>query len=75
MTDLGFGGKGLAVTALITAMSVAGFTQAGVTDQDILNDQMTVGDVVSNGMGMRGQRYSALAKVNAETVQDSISAK
>ena len=64
-----FGGS-FAVTALVTAMSVSGIAQAGVTDKDIMQDQMTVEDVVSNGMGPRGQRYSPLDMINADTVQD-----
>ncbi|MBE9399744.1 PQQ-dependent methanol/ethanol family dehydrogenase [Pontibacterium sp. N1Y112] len=63
-------GKGFAVTALVAAMSLSGMANAGVTDKDILNDQMTTGDVVSNGLGPRGQRYSPLTAVNTDTVQD-----
>lgn len=62
--------KKFALSALIVAMSVAGTVQAGVTDKDIMNDQVTVEDVVTNGMGHRGQRFSPLAKVNTETVKD-----
>jgi len=59
-----------AVTALVAAMSVSGMATAAVTDQDILNDQATAEDVVSNGMGLRGQRYSMLDKLNTETVKE-----
>ncbi|GGK70041.1 PQQ-dependent methanol/ethanol family dehydrogenase [Amphritea balenae] len=59
-----------AVTALVAAMSVSGVAQAGVTDKDILQDQMTVEDVVSNGLGPRGQRYSPLDMINTDTVED-----
>ncbi len=62
--------KRFAVTALVAAMSVAGVASAGVTDQDILNDQMTMGDVVSNGLGPRGQRFSPLTAINGDTVQN-----
>ncbi|WP_286238469.1 PQQ-dependent methanol/ethanol family dehydrogenase [Neptuniibacter halophilus] len=62
--------KKFALSALVAAMSVAGTVQAGVTDQDILNDQMTVEDVVTNGMGPRGQRYSPMDKINTSTVKD-----
>ena len=65
-----YGLKGLALTSLVVAMSMTGVTQAKVTDQDILDDQATTADVVTNGMGSRGQRFSALAKVNGDTVQD-----
>ncbi|WP_027856589.1 PQQ-dependent methanol/ethanol family dehydrogenase [Marinobacterium jannaschii] len=62
--------KGFAVTAMVAAMSLAGMANAGVTDQDILNDAMTTDDVVSNGLGPRGQRFSPLTKVNTDTVKD-----
>ncbi|MFC6672972.1 PQQ-dependent methanol/ethanol family dehydrogenase [Marinobacterium aestuariivivens] len=61
---------GFAVTTLVAAMALSGPSQAGVTDQDILNDQATTEDVVSNGLGLRGQRYSPLTKVNGDTVQE-----
>ncbi|WP_020682730.1 PQQ-dependent methanol/ethanol family dehydrogenase [Marinobacterium rhizophilum] len=61
---------GFAVTTLVAAMSMTGITQAGVTDQDIQNDQATTEDVVSYGMGLRGQRYSPLTKVNTDTVKE-----
>ncbi|WP_415901222.1 PQQ-dependent methanol/ethanol family dehydrogenase [Neptuniibacter sp. QD29_5] len=62
--------KKFALSALVAAMSVAGTAQAGVTDKDIVNDQMTVEDVVTNGMGPRGQRYSPMTKINTKTVKD-----
>ncbi|MDF2180746.1 PQQ-dependent methanol/ethanol family dehydrogenase [Neptuniibacter sp. CAU 1671] len=62
--------KGFAVSALVAAMSVAGLANAGVTDKDIMNDAATVDDVVTNGMGLQGQRYSSLDKVNVDTVKD-----
>ncbi|KEA61924.1 Quino protein alcohol dehydrogenase [Marinobacterium lacunae] len=61
---------GFAVTALVAAMSSATVAQAGVTDKDILNDQMTTEDVVSNGLGPQGQRYSPLTKLNTKNVQE-----
>lgn len=62
--------KNFALSALVAAMTVAGTAQAGVTDKDILNDQMTTEDVVSNGLGPRGQRYSPMDKINTDTVKD-----
>lgn len=62
--------KKFALSALVAAMAVTGTAQAGVTDKDIINDQMTTGDVVSNGMGLRGQRYSPMDKINTKTVKD-----
>ena len=62
--------KKFALSALVAAMSVTGVANAGVTDKDIINDQMTAEDVVSNGMGPRGQRYSPMDKINTKTVND-----
>lgn len=61
---------GFAITALVAGMSLAGMTWAGVTDKDIINDQATTDDVVSNGLGPKGQRFSPLTKLNTETVKD-----
>ncbi|WP_317932781.1 PQQ-dependent methanol/ethanol family dehydrogenase [Halioxenophilus sp. WMMB6] len=48
-----------------------GTAQVGavVTDNDIINDAETVTDVVSNGLGPRGQRYSPLKDVNVKNVK------
>lgn len=63
--------KKFALSAIVAAMSVAGTAYAaGVTDKDILNDQMTAEDVVTNGMGPRAQRYSPMDKINTKTVKD-----
>lgn len=63
-------GKGFAVSTLAAAISFSAVVSAGVTDKDIMNDQATTDDVVSNGMGLRGQRYSSLTAVNPDTVKD-----
>ncbi|SFF80667.1 PQQ-dependent methanol/ethanol family dehydrogenase [Neptunomonas qingdaonensis] len=63
-------GKGFAVSTLAAAISFSAVVSAGVTDKDIMNDQATTEDVVSNGMGLRGQRYSSLTAVNPDTVKD-----
>ncbi len=63
-------GKGFAVSTLAAAISFSAVVSAGVTDKDIMNDQATTHDVVSNGMGLRGQRYSSLTAVNPDTVKD-----
>lgn len=60
------------ITASLLAWSQAGM--AGVTDADIANDATTAGDVVSFGMGTQGQRYSALDKINANTVANLVPA-
>jgi alcohol dehydrogenase (cytochrome c) len=62
--------QGFAVTTLVAAMSMTGMTHAGVTDEDIQNDQATTEDVVSYGIGLRGQRYSPLTKLNGDTIKE-----
>jgi alcohol dehydrogenase (cytochrome c) len=47
---------------------------AGVTEDDLLNDAKTPGDVVSNGMGRDGQRYSTLDQINRDTVKHLVPA-
>jgi len=60
------------ILSLSVAISLAltSVAQANVTDKDIANDQMTTDDVVSYGLGLRGQRYSPLEKINTSTVKD-----
>ena len=55
------------VAAAVAAMSFSSLLTAGVTDQDILNDAKTTGDIVSYGLGTHGQRYSPLKIVNDKT--------
>ena len=58
-----------ALSALCGAMLLHTSSAHAVTDQDILDDAKTTHQIVSNGLGLAGQRYSTLAKVNADTVQ------
>ncbi len=63
----------LVPTAIVAALSLgalAGTSHAGVTDKDIINDQKTPDDVVSYGLGPKGQRFSPLDKINTETVKN-----
>ena len=48
--------------------------RAGVTDDDIMNDAKTPGDVVSYGMGPQQHRFSSLAKINAGNVSKLVPA-
>ena len=61
-----------------TALIVTAFAhlpaEADVSNQDILNDQKTPGDVVTYGLGTRGQRYSPLTDVNKGNVADLVPA-
>ncbi len=43
-----------------------------VTYSDIANDAKTVNDVVSYGLGQKGQRYSPMTQVNKDTVKDLV---
>jgi len=59
-------GKHFAVSALALAISMG--AQA-VTDEDILNDQDTLEDIVSYGMGQQGQRFSPIKDLNTNNVK------
>ncbi|WP_269620961.1 methanol/ethanol family PQQ-dependent dehydrogenase [Zhongshania sp. BJYM1] len=61
--------RSVTVAAAVAAMSFSSLLNAGVTDQDILNDAKTTGDIVSYGLGTQGQRYSPLKIVNDKNVQ------
>ncbi len=63
-------------TASALALSVA-LTQPSLADvkiDDIVKDAETAGDVVSNGLGPQGQRYSSLKKVNKDNVGNLVPA-
>ncbi|MBO0612601.1 MAG: hypothetical protein RL122_1858 [Pseudomonadota bacterium] len=60
--------KVLLALAVGCAFSTAAI--AAVTDQDISDDAKTTADVVSYGMGLQGQRFSPLDKLNADTVKN-----
>ncbi|SKA46360.1 alcohol dehydrogenase (cytochrome c) [Enterovibrio nigricans DSM 22720] len=68
MTAMSFKRCGLfaALSLVLTAPSMA----AGVTDKDIMADQQTTEDVVTYGMGLRGQRFSPMDTINKETVSE-----
>ena len=61
------------VTALAAAvMSLGTVHAAPVTDEAIVNDAKSTGDVLSFGMGTEGQRFSPLTAVNTDTVKDLV---
>ncbi len=64
----------LASSLVMSAIMLATNAQAGVTDADIINDAKTTGDVVSYGIGPKGQRYSPLKSINADTVSKLVPA-
>ncbi|TVO53194.1 methanol/ethanol family PQQ-dependent dehydrogenase [Denitromonas halophila] len=63
-----------AAVSLIAAsvMGMGSIQAKGVSDADIVQDAATANDVVSFGMGTQGQRYSALDKINTESVKDLV---
>ncbi len=65
-------GKIIGITFIATQLigSTLMPAQASITDADIINDQATTGDVVSYGLGPRGQRYSPLKGINTSTVKN-----
>ena len=58
------------ILSLSVLIALSTGVNAKVTDKDILNDQATTDDVVSYGMGLKGQRYSPLGKISTDTVKD-----
>ena len=47
---------------------------ADVKIEDIVNDAATTNDVVSNGLGQQGQRYSTLEAINKDNVANLVPA-
>ncbi len=63
----------LLAAALLTLGS-AGAQAKDVTDADILNDATNTSQVVTHGLGTKGQRFSPLTKINTATVKDLVPA-
>jgi alcohol dehydrogenase (cytochrome c) len=72
----GFGTRwSLSTLAACLALAAAATpARAGVTDEDILNDQKTPGDVVSYGWSPHQHRFSPLAKINTQNVKKLVPA-
>ncbi|AWI75428.1 PQQ-dependent dehydrogenase, methanol/ethanol family [Parazoarcus communis] len=65
------------LSVIAGALLVLGATQATakeVTNDDIVNDATITTQVVTHGLGTKGQRYSPLTQVNTETVKDLVPA-
>ncbi len=62
----------LGLTALLLA-SVSGPALA-VTDEDLVNDHETTGDILTYGLGYSGQRYSTLDAINKDNVKSLVPA-
>ena len=61
----------LLLVATVSLLAVTS-AQAQVTQEDIVNDAATTTDVVTNGMGQTLQRYSPLATLNRDNVQNLV---
>ncbi|NDW52774.1 PQQ-dependent methanol/ethanol family dehydrogenase [Aliiroseovarius sp. PrR006] len=61
----------LATSAMVIAATAS---IAGVTEEDIANDQNITTQIVSNGMGRHQQRYSPLDMVNKDNVKNLVPA-
>ena len=63
------------LTALTVALAAAGMgataQAASVSDEDILKDAETTHQVVTNGLGTKGQRYSPLVRLSSQALSDS----
>lgn len=61
--------------AAVISLALAGAALAGtVSWEDIANDEKTPKDVLMYGMGLKGQRFSALKQVSAKNVADLVPA-
>ena len=61
--------------AVLLALPMAGAgAQDGPTDADLMNDEATPGDVLTYGMGPKGQRFSGLQQINTSNVSRLIPA-
>ncbi|WP_435661564.1 PQQ-dependent methanol/ethanol family dehydrogenase [Leisingera caerulea] len=62
------------ITAVAAGTMMAGVSHAGVTEDDLKNDQTTTTQVVTNGMGRHLQRYSPLDTLNKDNVANLVPA-
>lgn len=62
------------ITAVATATMMAGVSHAGVTEDDLRNDQANTTQVVTNGMGRHLQRYSPLDTLNKDNIANLVPA-
>ncbi|MGH1458325.1 MAG: PQQ-dependent methanol/ethanol family dehydrogenase [Paracoccaceae bacterium] len=58
------------IASVAIGIMAAGTAIAGVTEEDLANDQMNTSQVVTNGMGRDLQRYSPLETLNKENVKN-----
>jgi hypothetical protein len=53
---------------LLALLTTTAIPALAVTDDDLLKDDQTAGDVLTNGLGYKAQRYSPLDRINRTTV-------
>lgn len=58
------------LTALCAAMLLPSAAALAVTDAEILKDATTTNEIVTNGLGLQGQRYSPLNILNDQNVKE-----
>lgn len=61
--------QNLLLSATLTVF-VGATAVAGVSDKDIINDAANTSNVVGYGIGLEGQRFSPLSKINVDTIKD-----
>jgi alcohol dehydrogenase (cytochrome c) len=54
---------------LLALLTTTAIPALAVTDDDLLKDDQTAGDVLTNGLGYKAQRYSPLDRINRTTVK------
>lgn len=59
-----------ALSLVFSALLLAGAAHAGVTDAEILQDPKNPQQIVTNGLGVQGQRYSPLDMLNTRNVKE-----
>lgn len=59
-----------AVSLVLSAMLLAGAAHAAVSNEEILQDPKNPQQIVTNGLGVQGQRYSPLDLLNANNVKE-----
>ncbi len=61
------------MTAAVSLLAIS-VAQAGVTEEDLANDQANTSQIVTNGMGRHLQRYSPLETLNKDNVKNLVPA-
>jgi alcohol dehydrogenase (cytochrome c) len=59
-----------ALGLLVSAILSSGSVMAAVTDEEILQDPKNPEQIVTNGLGVQGQRFSPLDIINTDNVKD-----